>query len=276
MQARTGRVGFIALALLLILALGGVLWLLYPPAGGLMPAWRQVVVAVAAFGGAPARLQVVHGLASPGTPRPSPYRGPDPVDRGPANRPVAALMFNVDWGEEYLPGILDVLVRERARATFFVTGWWAGEHPDLVRRMAQEGHEVGNHGAEHVHPAALSRDALLAHLAGGEQVLTRILGRRPAPVYAPAYGEFSATIVEVAAAAGYVTVRWTSNTGDYTKPPPAVIVSRATGGAVNGGLVLMHPTTPTLEALPGVIRAFRERGLILTTVSDVLGLAPPR
>jgi hypothetical protein len=44
---------------------------------------------------------------------------------------------------------------------------------------------------------------------------------------------------------------------------------------VNGGLVLMHPTAPTLEALPGVIRAFRGRGLILTTVSDVLRLAPP-
>lgn len=248
-----------------------------PPAGGGWSGlWPGFVRALGSVGLLPATGADAGGVAG-GLPWPVVARlaASGPIDRGPVGRPVAALMFNVDWGEEHLPQILDTLARERARATFFVTGWWAERNAALVRRMAEEGHEVENHGQRHVHPAQLDEAAVRAHVAAGGEVIEKLTGRRPR-AFAPAYGEFNRQVVDGAAAAGYVTVRWTSNTADYTRPPPAVIVNRAVEGAVNGGLVLMHPTAPTAEALPEIIRQFRARGLALTTVSDVLRLAQAR
>ncbi|MBE3581599.1 MAG: polysaccharide deacetylase family protein [Thermoanaerobacteraceae bacterium] len=193
-----------------------------------------------------------------------------PIYQGDVNKKAVALAFNVDWGEEFLPDILQTLSRNQARATFFVTGQWAVKFPDLVRQMAREGHEIGNHGYSHQHVDNLSREENREDIRKAEGVLADLTGRRPA-LYAPPYGESKPHVVAAAADLGYKFIMWTVNTGDYLPGTAAEdIIKIVVAHSQNGAIVLLHPTRPTAEALGEIINQLRKRGYELATVSEIL------
>ena len=195
-----------------------------------------------------------------------------PVTRGSAGNPWVSLMFNVDWGEEYLPKILDILKEKDARATFFPTGTWAEKNAALLARTVLEGHEIGNHGAVHSHVEAMSAENLQRLIQSGEERIFLAAGVRPAKLFAPPYGEWSGDTVTRAAEMGYLTVLWTVDTADWRLPAPEAIWKRALAGAVPGAFVLLHPTEPTVSALPFIVDGLREKGYTLTTVTEnILG-----
>jgi peptidoglycan/xylan/chitin deacetylase (PgdA/CDA1 family) len=181
-------------------------------------------------------------------------------------------MFNVDWGSEYIPGILDVLEHAGARSTFFVTGTWARKNPGLLLQMHQRGHEIANHGQRHVHVMNLTPSQVERLILELDHHLRSVLGVWPSRLFAPPYGETSAESVRAASAVGYRTILWTVDTVDWKRPAAQVIVKRVERAGA-GALVLMHPTAPTLEALPAVLARLSARGLRATTVSEVLGPA---
>lgn len=180
-----------------------------------------------------------------------------------------SLMFNVAWGEEYLPQILDVLHGEKVRASFFVDGHWAGLFPALVRRLAAEGHDVATHGREHLDPTRLSPEGVRALIQEGTDAL-RKAGVTPKRIFAPPAGASNAEVCRVAAGLGYWTVLWSADTIDWQRPAPEVIAGRVFAKAKRGALVLMHPTSPTLTALPGIIQGLRQMGYRLVPVSAQL------
>ncbi|MGE5580628.1 MAG: polysaccharide deacetylase family protein [Bacillota bacterium] len=191
-----------------------------------------------------------------------------PVYRGNSSASNVALMFNVDWGEEYLPAVLDILAEKKVSATFFPTGSWAEKNAELVARMVADGHEVGNHGALHSHVEGMSREDLHRLIQSGEErIAVAAGGARPSRLFAPPYGEWTGDTVMYASEAGYLTIMWTVDTVDWRLPPSEAIWKRVLAGAVNGALVLMHPTEPTVEALPTIIDGLRDKGFILCTVS---------
>jgi len=194
--------------------------------------------------------------------------GITPITRGYTGSPNASLMFNVDWGEEYLPQILDTLKERGVPATFFLTGTWAERNATLVARMAREGHEVGNHGAAHSHVESMSRENLQRLIQSGEERIFQASGVRPAKLFAPPYGEWSGEMVTYVAESGYQTILWTVDTVDWRLPAPEAIWKRALAGAAPGALILLHPTEPTVSALPFIVDGLREKGLTLTTVSE--------
>lgn len=194
-----------------------------------------------------------------------------PIYRGNVERKAMALAFNVDWGEEYLPAILQTLSQKQVRATFFPTGQWATKFPDLVKKMAGEGHEIGNHGYGHLHVNDLSREENRRDMQRAEEVLTNLTGRRPV-LYAPPYGENKPQVVAAADDLGYKFIMWTINPGDYLPGTrPEDIVRAVVSHNQNGAIVLLHPTAPTVEALPEVINRLQKLGYTLATVSEILG-----
>ncbi|MEW6524466.1 MAG: polysaccharide deacetylase family protein [Bacillota bacterium] len=194
------------------------------------------------------------------------------IRSGSPARPLVALMFNVDWGSEYIPGILDVLEAAGARSTFFVTGTWAQKNQELLREMHRRGHEIANHGYRHAHVKNMNPSDIEKLIMDHDSLVRALVGAQPAPLFAPPYGECDSTIVRAAASVGYKTILWTVDTVDWKRPAPDVIVKRAER-AGSGALVLMHPTEPTLRALPEVLKKLAARGLRATTVTEVLGPA---
>jgi peptidoglycan/xylan/chitin deacetylase (PgdA/CDA1 family) len=188
---------------------------------------------------------------------------------GVLSKSQVSLMFNVAWGEEFLPGILDVLNKAGVRATFFVDGHWGRMFPALVRRLAAEGHDVATHGAEHVDPTKLAPAEIRALIEDGTAVL-KAAGVRPKRIFAPPAGACSPTVCRVAAELGYWTVLWTADTVDWQRPAPEVIADRVFRKVKKGALVLMHPTSPTLTALPGIINGLHQMGYQLVPVSAQL------
>jgi len=194
------------------------------------------------------------------------------IRSGSPGSPLVALMFNVDWGSEYIPGILNALEAAGARSTFFVTGSWVRKNPELLMQMHQRGHEIANHGQRHAHIMNLTPSQVERLILDLDHQLRSVLGAWPARLFAPPYGEVSAESVRAAAAVGYRTILWTVDTVDWKRPAAQVIIKRVERAGA-GALVLMHPTAPTLEALPEVLARLSARGLRATTVTGVLGPA---
>ncbi len=193
-----------------------------------------------------------------------------PIFRGSTDKASVSLMFNVDWGEEYIPELLEILKQEDVKATFFPTGTWAEQNSELLAQVISDGHEVGNHGGSHVHVEHLSKEKLQDVIKQGESMILQATGVSPAKLFAPPYGEWSDSTVEYALEIGYQTILWSVDTVDWRLPAPEVIWKRALAGAKPGALILLHPTEPTVEALPEILSGLKQKNLNIVIVSELL------
>jgi len=199
-----------------------------------------------------------------------------PVRKVPGRPKQMAITVNVDWGNEVIPGMLDVFDRYGVKATFFLTGRWAAAFPEMAALIASRGHEIANHGVSHAHPVQLSTHDLRSHIGENADILRRAAGVEPAPLYAPPYGEVNDRVVREAAALGYWTTLWTLDTIDWQEPAPDTIVQRIVPRAEDGAIVLMHPKPQTLEALPRLIEGLQAKGYALVPLYRmILGTGPP-
>ncbi len=192
-----------------------------------------------------------------------------PVYRVQTKRKAMALAVNVAWGEEHLPGMLAILRENNARATFFVDGEWAQKFPDLVKLLASEGHEVGNHGFRHVQVSTMSEPDVKDLILSNDKLLTG-LGAPPEKLFAPPYGEVNQTVTSAAASLGYTTIMWTIDTLDWKTEEPEKVVDRVARRMSPGAIVLLHPTEVTNKALPAILQTARQGGYELDTVSNLL------
>lgn len=194
----------------------------------------------------------------------------EPIYQGSAQEKKIALTCNVVWGEDYVPKILEILKKNDVKMTFYMGGKWVQDFPELTKQIAKD-HELGNHTFSHPHPTFISKQENISQIKRTEEAVYQKTGISTR-LYAPPYGEFNKTVLEAAGESGYKTILWSIDTLDWQKPAPEVIVSRVVDKAHNGAIVLMHPTEPTVKALPALIAALKKRGYQLTTVSDMIGM----
>ncbi len=180
-----------------------------------------------------------------------------------------SLMINVYWGTEYLDGMLQILDKYDVKTTFFVGGTWAVKESDMLEKIYEKGHEIGNHGYTHKDQDKLNREQNQKEILTTHNIVKDLLNI-DMNLFAPPSGAYSKTTVEVASSLGYQTIMWTRDTIDWRDKDADLIYSRAVKDAKGGDLVLMHPTEKTLEALENIIITLQEKGLKVTTVSDTL------
>jgi peptidoglycan/xylan/chitin deacetylase (PgdA/CDA1 family) len=194
--------------------------------------------------------------------------------RGPDGDRSVCLTFDDGPHPEHTPRLLDVLKDLGAPATFFVVGRQAERHPGLVRRMAAEGHLVGNHSFTHGEPARTSARHLLEEVRQTAAVLTPLAGRQP-PLFRPPKGQLTVAKAWRLWRAGQTIVLWSADPKDYACGSAAEVrgyFERRPLGP--GDVVLMHDTHPhAAEVLPAVIAAGRARGLSFTTLARWLPAA---
>jgi peptidoglycan/xylan/chitin deacetylase (PgdA/CDA1 family) len=198
------------------------------------------------------------------------------LSRLPAHSRTVALTFDDGPHPDVTPCILDVLRQEGVPATFFVLGKHAERWPDLVRRAAAEGHEVGNHGFAHnrLHFAGPGR--IREDLLRGTVAAQRACQRTPRLFRAP-HGFRSPFVSPIAMSLGQTTVGWTYGVWDSDCPGAAVIAARVLDRASPGAIILLHDADghdtardrrQTAEALPLIIRGLRERGYAFTALPE--------
>lgn len=201
-----------------------------------------------------------------------------PIEQIKTDQLVMALTINVDWGEEYIPEMLDVLDQGKARATFFVTGRWAKKNPELLKIISDRGHQIENHGYSHPHPDQLSIKANQEEIKKTESIIERIIGKKT-HLYAPPYGEKGASGLRAADALGYQTILWTLDTVDWRANSTAeIIAKRIVNPSIqfgvmpdkSGAIVLMHPKENTVRALPVILDQLARDGFTFQTLDGLI------
>ncbi|OYD09488.1 polysaccharide deacetylase family protein [Paludifilum halophilum] len=193
-----------------------------------------------------------------------------PIYRGNEKKPMAALMINVAWGTEHLPGLLDILKREGISATFFLDGSWLKKHPEMAEELRRQGHEVGNHAYSHPLMSRISRERIRTEIQRTEALIQQSTGDH-SRFFAPPAGDFNQNVLDEARHLGMKTVLWTVDTVDWKKSSsPEWMTARVKKGVGRGSLILMHPTDRTVKALPKIISTVKNKGIKLGTVNQVL------
>ncbi|MGI6589005.1 MAG: polysaccharide deacetylase family protein [Peptococcia bacterium] len=193
----------------------------------------------------------------------------NPIYIGDTQEKALALMFNVDWGEEVIPELLNVLEEKKVKVTFFVTGRFAKKFPEIISKISQAGHEIGNHGYSHPHPNKLTLEQNMQEITATEKVFQE-LKVNITKIFAPPYGEHGKVVLQTADTLGYKTIMWTLDTIDWQDPSPEVILRRILPKVDHGSLVLMHPKKCTLQALPTLIDSLREEGYLFKKVTEII------
>ncbi|MGW1884674.1 polysaccharide deacetylase family protein [Streptomyces sp. NPDC001970] len=163
----------------------------------------------------------------------------EPFLRMPALGRSMVLTFDDGPHPRYTPDILKILGKHDVRAMFFVCGEMAVEHPDLLRRVADDGHVIGNHTWSHPLVPRLSASRIRDELGSTSEIIEKTLGSPPLWYRAP-YGAWNKHSFEIGADLGMEPLAWTIDSLDWREPGTGKIVSRVLDGAEPGAVVLSH------------------------------------
>ncbi|MGI6452064.1 MAG: polysaccharide deacetylase family protein [Syntrophomonadaceae bacterium] len=194
---------------------------------------------------------------------------PEAIYQGNSGKKIVAITVNVDWGEEFIPLMLKEFEKNKASVTFFVTGKWAQKNPELLKEMHNQGHSIQNHGYEHLHFNSLSAEQIAEQIKKADQIIAGIIGKETV-YFAPPYGEFNRQVLTVASDLNYHLIMWSVDTIDWQRPEPSVIEKRVMNKVHNDAIILMHPTDPTVKALPGLLKSLSQEGYKMVTLNEML------
>ena len=180
------------------------------------------------------------------------------------------LTFDEGYENGYTSRILDVLKEKQTKAVFFVTMDYCKGNPDLVRRMIDEGHVVGNHSVHHKSMPTLDIDTMIQEVVGLHEYVSETFGYEMS-LFRPPMGEFSQQSLAVLQDLGYKTVNWSFAYYDYDpedQMDPEKAYNKVTGAAHSGAIYLLHAISETnTEILADVIDGLRARGYNLELFS---------
>jgi peptidoglycan/xylan/chitin deacetylase (PgdA/CDA1 family) len=239
-------------------------------------------------------------LAAAPPPAPPAARGaiaPD-LTRGPDDRPDILVSFDAGSSDRGATAILDALAARGIHTTIFLTGEFIRRYPDIVRRIAAEGHEVGNHTDTHPHLTTYAADSrqvtrlgvdrafVAGELARTARLYREATGRAMAPLWRAPFGEHNAEIRRWAAEQGYWHVGWTGGRSGLdgldwiTDPrsrafqPADRLLSRLVAHAENGGIVLLHLGSdreePVAARIGALFDGLKARGFRFARASEFL------
>ena len=196
------------------------------------------------------------------------------ISRVRSDEPLIALTFDDGPNPDATPLILDALAARGVKATFFILGRHAERWPELVRRIAAEGHAIGNHGYYHRKLHFKSPRYVRSDLQLGTGRIMDACGVQPAYFRAP-HGFRSPWVTAIARSLGQRTVGWSRGVWDSALPGVDAIVERSIRAAHPGAILLLHDgdgydpsgnRMQTARAVPVIVDRVREAGLRFVTL----------
>ncbi|WP_030604018.1 glycosyltransferase [Streptomyces fulvoviolaceus] len=196
--------------------------------------------------------------------------------------PDRRLVLTFDDGPDptWTPKVLDMLKKHHAHAVFFVTGTMASRYPELVRRMVDEGHEVGLHTFNHPDLSFQSKKRIDWELSQNQLAITGAAGIRTS-LFRPPYSSFSDAmdnkswpVTEYIGTRGYITVVNNTDSEDWRKPGVREILRNATPKGGKGAIVLMHDSGgdrhQTVQALDRFLPQMQKQGYEFDNLTEAL------
>lgn len=183
---------------------------------------------------------------------------------GNADELVVYLTFDCGYENGNLPAILDALQDAKVPALFFLTGHFMESEPELVLRMVQEGHLVGNHTYDHPNLAAVSKARFLDEIVRAEEKFFEITGTHMTKYLRPPEGRFNQEMLDWASEAGYYTILWSLAYVDWhvdAQKGGAYAHAQVMARMHPGAIILLHSTSSdNAEAMVDLIPSIRKAG----------------
>lgn len=183
-----------------------------------------------------------------------------------------ALTFDDGPHPENSVKLLDILKQHKAKATFFVLGNNAEKHPELLKRMQAEGHEIGNHSWSHPHLTTMEEPAVRSELERTSKAVADAIGNSP-KVFRPPFIDTNGTLESrISKEFGMKSILCSVDSLDWRDNDSGLAQRYVLEGAGPGAIVLMHERRSTAEALPGILKELEAQGYQFVTVSELIAM----
>lgn len=191
--------------------------------------------------------------------------------------PLIAITFDDGPDPVLTPRLLDLLKQRGIHATFFLVGRNAAAYPDVVRRIADEGHELGNHSWSHPLLTQLGKDSVESQLRRTHDAIVKACGTAPL-LYRPPYGAVSVSQrARIEKSFGYSAILWDVDPQDWKHPRSAQKVYDAIHKQTRAGSIILchdiHETT--IAAMPATLDDLLARGYRFATVTQLIAYSTP-
>jgi len=199
--------------------------------------------------------------------------GPRAIYKGDSKSPKISLTFNISWGDEKAIPILNTLKEHNIKnATFFISGEWAESHPDIVKRILEDGHQIGSKGYAYVNYTQMKPEEIRRDLSLAQEVFKK-LGVKNIKYLRPPTGHFNKEVLSISNKYGLTIVHYSIDSKDWQNPGTDQIVKNVTKTLSAGDIVLLHASDSvkqTNNALPHIINKIKQRGLEIVTVEELI------
>ncbi|MBW6469034.1 MAG: polysaccharide deacetylase family protein [Coriobacteriia bacterium] len=190
---------------------------------------------------------------------------PDPSSK------VVALTFDDGPWPTQTEQVLDILAEADVTANFFMVGYLAERYPDIARRVADEGHLIGNHTQDHTILSRQSAEVTREQIATGSQTLEAVTGAAPV-WFRPPGGGMNTSVLREAKRAGMDLVMWDVDPQDWRRPGVEPMLEKLLADIGPGSVVLLHDgggnRSQTIEMLPRLIEELKEQGYLFVTLDQ--------
>lgn len=181
-----------------------------------------------------------------------------------------SISFDAAWGSQYTDQILDILDEYNVKTTFFLVGFWVDKYPDMVKKIYDRGHEIGNHSSNHPHMTRLNEAQITNELMSTHEKIKNIIGTDPI-LFRPPFGDYNDLLIQTCRRNGYYTIQWDVDSLDWRELGVQHVVDRITKNTSNGSIILFHNNAKYVaEYLPIVLNKLQSEGYEVIPIADLI------
>lgn len=184
-----------------------------------------------------------------------------------------AISFDAAWGADDTEDLLRILRENDVKATFFLCGYWVDDYPEEVKRIYEEGHEIGNHSDTHPHGSQISLEQNKKEIMEVHEKVKNLLGGYEMDLYRPPFGEYNDTVLQAAKEVGYHTIQWDIDSLDWKEYGVQHEINQVLNHKHlgNGSIMLFHNDAKyTPDSLDSILKGLKEKGYEVVPVGELI------
>ena len=186
--------------------------------------------------------------------------------------PKVSVSFDAAWGADDTDELLKILADNEVKATFFLCGYWVEKYPEEVKKIAEAGHDLGNHSATHPHMSQLTAEQIIEELKKCHQNVKELTGIEM-DLFRPPFGEYDNEVIETATLNGYHTIQWDIDSLDWKEQGIEAEINQVLNHKHlgNGSIILFHNDAKyTPQALDTILKGLKDKGYEIVPVSELI------
>ncbi|MFI3231067.1 MAG: polysaccharide deacetylase family protein [bacterium] len=182
------------------------------------------------------------------------------------------ISFDAAWGADDTEELLTILANNDVKATFFLCGYWVDDYPDEVKRIFEEGHEIGNHSDTHPHGSQISLEQNKQEISAVHEKVKELLDYEMS-LYRPPFGEYNDTVLQAASELNYHTIQWDIDSLDWKEYGVEHEVNQVLNHSHlgNGSIMLFHNDAEyTPDSLDTILKGLKEKGFEVVPIGELI------